>query len=118
MFPCDGYLQLAKELALKKDEASLRSAASRAYYASFHKIKLFAENNGTKFPGSKTFKIHGEVVQFLTGHRDPNMYHFGAELDRMRKDRNSCDYDDSVKNIKKTIENALISAEEIFVNII
>ena len=118
MFPCDGYLQLAKELASKKDDASLRSAVSRAYYASFHRIKLFAENNGAQFPGSKTFKIHGEVVQFLTGHSDLNMHHFGAELDRMRKDRNSCDYDDGVKNIRKTTENALISAEEIFVNII
>lgn len=114
MFPCDGYLQLAKQLALEKDEASLRSAVSRAYYASFHKIKLFAENNGIKFPGSKTFKIHGEVVQFLIDQSDASMHRLGAELDRMRKDRNNCDYDDSVGNITKKTENALISAEEIF----
>jgi hypothetical protein len=39
-FNWSGYLQLAEELAERRDEASMRSALSRAYYYIYHLGKL------------------------------------------------------------------------------
>ncbi len=113
MFPCGGYLQLAKRLAAINDEVSLRNAVSRAYYASHHKAKLFALNNHNFF-NNKGSKIHKEVINFLARHGNVNVRLLSAELDRLRKNRNKCDYDDIVRGLEKMAENAIISAEEIF----
>jgi len=62
MFPCDGCLIIAKKLATIQDEASMRSAVSRAYYATFHRVKLFAANHGVKFSKSKIIESEvGEI---------------------------------------------------------
>lgn len=118
MFPCDGYLKLAKKLASIKDEASLRSVVSRAYYASFHKAKMFVQNSGVKFSGGGRWKIHQEILEFLAGHNDANVNLLGTELDRLKNNRNRCDYANSVKNLESVALNAIIGAEEIFNNII
>lgn len=39
-FDWQGYYDLAKELSERDDEASLRSAMSRAYYVAFHSAQL------------------------------------------------------------------------------
>lgn len=116
MFPCDGYLQLAKQLAAINDEVSLRNAVSRAYYASHHKAKLFARND-PNFLNSKGSRTHQEVITFLARHSDANIKSLSVELDRLRKNRNDCDYDDIVGGLEKMAENAIIGAEEIFSNI-
>ena len=43
-----GYLQLAEELGKRSDEASLRSALSRAYYYVYHLALERAEANDFK----------------------------------------------------------------------
>ena len=51
-FNWSGYLQLAEELGKRSDEASLRSALSRAYYYVYHLALERAEANDFKpIPG-------------------------------------------------------------------
>src|SRR3989338_5973911 len=101
MFPCIGYLKLAKKLAVINDEASMRSAVSRAYYAAFHKAKLFAENDGIGAKFSSDAKAHREVVEFLKKHADLGKRLLSPKLNRLRINRNTCDYKNSVKEVKK-----------------
>ncbi len=114
MFPCDGYLELAKKLAVVDDESCMRSAVSRAYYASLHKSIKLAESNGASFRCKGTSEIHREVVDYFIYNNKLIFSFVGAKLGRLKKSRNECDDDDNVKNIKKTAENAIIDAEEIF----
>ncbi len=119
MFPYDGYLRLAKKLSTFVDnEACLRSAVSRAYYASLYKSIRFAEGKGATFLCKGKSEIHREVVDYFKYNGDIFFDLVSAELGRLRKDRNNCDYDDNVKNIKKTAENAIIDAEAIFNKIV
>lgn len=114
MFPCDGYSKLAIELAKSQDEASMRSAVSRAYYASMHKSRIFAESEGKKFESKGTPDIHKEVVDYFK-HKDGVTYGLVAtKLGRLRRSRNECDYDDRIMNINSTTENAIIDLEDIF----
>ena len=114
MFPYDGYLQLAKKLAVVNNEACMRSAVSRAYYASLHKSIKLAEDNGARFLYKGKPEIHRDVVDYFKYRGNMVFSLVGVKLGRLRKDRNKCDYDDNVKNIKKTAENAIIDADEIF----
>lgn len=115
MFPCDGYLQLAKSLATNNDESCLRSAVSRAYYASLHKSIKFAEGRGFKFSGKGKAEIHGEVVGYFKYNCGSIIFmSIGAKLGRLRKNRNDCDYEENIVNIKKLSESALLEAKEIF----
>lgn len=115
MFPCDGYLQLAKRLATVVDnESCMRSAVSRAYYASLHRSIIFAESKGVRFQCKGKSEIHGEVLDYFKYHSSTVLHFVGVNLGRLKKNRNECDYDDNIGNIKKTAENAIINAEEIF----
>jgi len=111
MFPCDGYLQLAKELATKEDEASQRSAVSRAYYAVYHKCRIYAEDTG--FQSSFGKDTHKEVANFFIN-SGGNLIPIGNKLKKLKKERKKCDYDNYVKCINDVLENSFTYAEEIF----
>lgn len=118
MFPCSDCLKLANKLAVINNEVSMRSAVNRAYFAAFHKTKMFAQNSGVKFSGGKRSDIHTDVVRFLVRYDDEKVKLLSPELDRLRNDRNKCDYADTVNNLKRVAENAVITAKEIFDNIV
>lgn len=114
MFPYDGYSKLATELAMSQDEASMRSAVSRAYYASMHKSRIFAENGGKIFESKGTPDIHKEVVDYYK-YKDSMLYSLVAtKLGRLRTSRNECDYNDNIKNVKSITENAILDLKDIF----
>jgi len=117
MFPCSDCLKLANKLATINNEASMRSAVNRAYFAAFHKTKMFAQSSGVKFSGSKRSYIHKDIIKFLVGYNDEKVKLLGPGLDRLRDNRNKCDYADAVNNLKRIAENAVITAKEIFNNI-
>lgn len=117
MFPYDDYLQLARDLAIKKDEASQRSAVSRAYYASFHKCKIYAEDTGFQFPrmrDGRKANIHEEVGIFFEKFEDGDLVSVGANLRRLKTIRNKCDYDSVVSRLENKTEDALVKADNIF----
>jgi len=127
------YFSLAKELAeATEDEACLRSAISRAYYAAFcnarnHMARVFHnpmpgrdERNGMS---AHTYLILYYKGVFLRGmirakkiNVDPRKMSIGKDLDVMRIERERVDYDDYVdrlERIKSITEDVLIRSERV-----
>jgi uncharacterized protein (UPF0332 family) len=113
-FDWSEYLSLAKELIVDvtlvcSQEAKLRSGISRAYYAVYHK----AEN--LVFPAGPPNKwgSHRQVIDELQSSDDPLRRGFGVELERLRGSRTKADYQDTLRNIPREAQDALIAAEEL-----
>ncbi len=112
MFPCNEYLKLAKEWANTSDEAHLRCAVSRAYYACFNLIKEYGEQNNVIF--SKTGNAHNEVIEFLKNNTDPKIRLLYKHQKRLKKNRAECDYEKMVIGIERKVGFAIKKAEKIF----
>ncbi len=112
MFPCNEYLKLAKEWANASDEAYLRCAISRAYYACFNLIKEYGEQNNVRF--SKKGIAHNEVIKFLKNNTDPKIKSLYRIQERLRKNRAECDYDKKVVGINIKARKAIIESNKIF----
>ena len=59
------YLVLAKELALKSEAAAKRTAADRAYYATFWLVEMSSLIKTTSLP-----MVPKETINILTRHSD------------------------------------------------
>ena len=90
MFDWAKYLGLAEELAGRGDEAALRSAISRAYYAAFGVTASHLRGRGVVVP---VFKTHAFAWRAFTNNRDPLHVEIGLQLDRLRQWREAADYD-------------------------
>ena len=113
MFPYDGYLTLAKKLASDRDEACLRSAVSRAYYACFHLVKDYAEKlTGTIFAPDAS--AHKEVTDFLNQNTNADLRALGSVQIRLRYRRADCDYQKTIANISGCAQASIKDAESIF----
>lgn len=73
------------------EEAALRGACGRAYYAAFATARdaLIAVN----FTFTNTGQDHKRVVDVLKASTDPDVATAASVLDQLRKTRNSSDYD-------------------------
>lgn len=92
------YLKLAE--ALMRDpispgpeEASLRTAISRAYYAAFRSASNLAAGRGEIIPAGLA-SDHGLVINHFQNATDPARQKIGAHLSRLRGNRNKADYND------------------------
>lgn len=84
------YLTVATTLNAAGDEASLRAAVSRAYYAVFGEAKEAAETEkGQDFP---TGSIHEAVINYYDGSPDTDRKLFAANLKRLKNSRVRADY--------------------------
>ena len=97
-FDWGDYLKLAE--ALQRDpsspgpeEASLRTAISRSYYAAFRSASNLAVSKGeiTPLGGASD---HGLVINHFKNASDPARQKIGANLSRLRNNRNKADYED------------------------
>lgn len=92
------YLDLARELAQPtasdpgQREARLRSAISRAYYASFCHARNYSRN-WLKFVPDHTADDHGRLKAHL---RVGKRHGIALKLDQLRQWRNDADYQDSL----------------------
>lgn len=77
------------------EEASLRSAISRAYYAAFCSARNFARDR-EKLTLEHTARDHQLVKDHFQGARDRTRRKISLDLDRLRDNRNRADYDDSL----------------------
>jgi len=97
-FHWSDYLTLAESLvtdpaAPGPREATLRAAISRAYYAAFCSARNLAKSRG-EIVTTQTASEHGLVIAHFRGSSEPIRRRIGADLGRLRKHRNSADYDD------------------------
>lgn len=77
------------------EEASLRSAISRAYYAAFCSARNFAcAKDGLVLPRPRAPEVHGLVRDHFEASHDRARRKIGTDLNRLRDYRNRADYDD------------------------
>lgn len=120
-FDWSEYLNLAQELAGQatspsSQEAKLRSAISRAYYAAFCKARNhLRDKEGHVIPSG------GEAHQYVQNQfqrgGDKVRRKVGANLTRLHIYRKNADYEDRVTKLRDTTEYALKVAERILSNL-
>jgi len=102
-FDWSEYLGLAKELAGQavspaSQEAKLRAAISRAYYAAFCKARNhLRDNEGHVIPLGG--EAHAYIRDQFKNSPDQLRSQIGHNLDRLRRHRNRVDYDDTVTGL-------------------
>lgn len=94
------YLTLADSLvsapaAPGPQEAALRTAISRAYYAAFCSARNLTRNRG-EFVSTGAASDHELIAVYFRGSTDPTRQRIGVDLGRLRKYRNNADYDDQL----------------------
>ena len=108
------YLDLAQDLFAQAagspyEDANLRSAISRAYYATYHKARLSLHNKwGISVPADAS--AHMAVRKEF---KQKKQKQIAVTLDRMRIDRNKADYNDSVANLATTARENLKRASQV-----
>ena len=106
------YLNLAKDLADHKgNEAALRSAISRAYYAAFCKARNRLLREGERIP--RTGQAHELVWNTYRGASDSIQNNIGIVGDRLYRNRAIADYEDKFPNLSNTVELSLSNANNV-----
>jgi uncharacterized protein (UPF0332 family) len=112
VFDWTGYLLLAQELAERRnDEASLRSAVSRAYYAAFCTARNRLLQEGEEIP--KTGEAHTIVWAKYRESAQKRRKDIGITGDRLRRSRIRADYDDEFPDIRARVEDAVAKARRL-----
>ena len=88
------FLELAESWVNRSTEAEWRSAVSRAYYSLFHVARQFLLQCG--FEVRKGDQAHADLWRRLCNCGVPEVQHAGRELQNLRGDRNTADYDTHV----------------------
>lgn len=92
--------EAAKALGRGKSEVDQRNAASRAYYAAYHRCLPIAESIGLS---GETKGVHRNLIDTLTTTRDIRVKSMGYMLDQCRSLRVKADYE---IHIEFSAENA------------
>ena len=117
-FDWKNYLELARSLQKLNvsragiQEASHRTAVSRAYYAIYNITLDFAEKNlkYARFLNAEAGRNHGELKRHYF--KQDKYKKISRILGRMHDNRILCDYDDSASNIKPLLDDAILSADD------
>jgi len=110
------YLTLARELAEQgerppRDEAKLRCALSRAYYAAFCAARNYLrDREGYNIPKDM---VHWYVSNEFLMSAEPTRQQIGAYLNRMSLARKQADYEDVVPNVWSQTHYVIVMAEEV-----
>ena len=93
------------------DEAALRIAIGRAYYAAFNIARNFVEQvDGVVLPD---VDVHNTISNYFGRSSDRNRVRIGQMLRTMRKNRNQADYDNTISNLQRKAEETIRQAEQI-----
>jgi len=108
-FDFNEFLVLAQELGARTDEASKRSAISRAYYTAYHLAVRRAEANVGPFNGHSK---HNWCWEQYTKTKDPDTQQIGIDGGRMKRRRHIADYNAANSpnldiEVQRQIEDAL-----------
>ncbi len=91
MFDWEEFLVFAEQLTERgTDEAALRSAISRAYYAVYHRASAYLRANALVLPGSRL--SHRTVWGAFEAGSHPRRLQVWARGDVLRRLRTSADY--------------------------
>jgi len=115
------FLELACFLAENKEyiEASKRSAVSRAYYSTFCYVRNYAKEN-FGFNPKNTAEDHRYLREYLRSIARKNKKYkkwteIATYLDKLREERNNCDYSDTIiGDFDEIVREAIDCAKKIF----
>ena len=106
MFSWTEYLRLATELSRHADEASQRTATSRAYYAVFHAATLHARANGY------AERSHGRLWKMYQADPDENAKRLSLLGNQMKMARENADYKEDVSRVGDAMQQQLLDAHK------
>jgi uncharacterized protein (UPF0332 family) len=110
------YLILAKELSERaNDEASLRSAISRAYYAAFCTARNRLLQEGEEIP--RTGEAHNLVWEKYRESAHRGRKKIGVIGDRLRRSRNIADYEDEFPNLDRKAYETVVSTSDLLASL-
>lgn len=104
------YLRLAGELRAEADEASKRSAISRAYYAVYNTARLKQQGNRIEVRDEGEGS-HQARWNAFRGHKDVRCQWIGINGDRLREKRKNADYSDEIHSIPSELATAMTLAD-------
>ena len=116
-FDWSQYLNLAKEFLGQptppaSQEAKMRSAISRAYYAAFMSARNYLqETEGYSIP--TTADAHKYVLQQFKQSSDRERQNIGRNLENLRRDRNAADYKHNVPDLFKISKIAVKRSQRV-----
>ena len=115
-FDWSEYVNLAQELAgqsgrLASDEAKLRTAVSRAYYALHCKVRNYI-HDVERLPIPSTGEAHQFIIDMFERSPDKRRRKIGQTLKRLRIDRIKADYHDVVTGLPSMAALALKLAQQ------
>ena len=119
-FDWSEYLALALELAplpigLSISEAKLRSAVSRAYYATHCKARnQLRDKENVLLPRTD---VHKFVIEHFLNSSNRMRKDLGKDLNRLKVDRLRADYEDEFHGLVPATEVALRRAQQILVKL-
>lgn len=107
-FDWSTYLDLSKDLAKNSDEASLRTAISRAYYAGLITARNHLIGRGVNIPGTESQHVAIWDCFKGKGRTQASIYQNGM---RLRNKRRVADYEDDCPNLPGQTALAIKDAE-------
>jgi hypothetical protein len=118
MFDPGLFLAAAKDVyngkVISNDEACLRTAVSRAYYAAFLSVREVVRR---EYRNARFEVQHAELARSLASSADPIIASIGTRLNGLRIARNACDYRLGHTVIRRTvgleIHNATVILDEV-----
>lgn len=108
------YLNLARSLQNQQgsnysQEATSRSAISRAYYSAFCHARNFIRDREGFNPYNNAMD-HSRVRKHFERQRKSDI---SDSLNELRRWRNACDYNDTVNDLSELLKDALQNAQEV-----
>lgn len=117
MFDWDDFLILAKELAQRNDEASLRTAISRTYYAVYWKARMQLEKEGFFIRFGVGKGSHEQVWDEYNnrqGKENKAIFKYGDEL---KKNRHKVDYKPKIVVSRNLVNDSFRLANNVLYNL-
>ena len=109
VFDWTDYLVLAEELGQRGDEASLRSAISRAYYAAYGMARDRLRQTGVAIRTSD----HKWLWDSYRDSTNNQSRMVGVNGDRLRVERNRADYDAEFPGLGSSVAIAIDRARQV-----
>ena len=103
------FLELAQRLSRNENEASLRTAVSRSYYALHNRMSNFLSCEG--FQLDEDYKRHKQVYQWLHNCGIEDIESVASDLDDLRGERNRADYEMNA-TIADNINNVILLCQK------
>ena len=113
-FDWSQYLVLARDLGTRSDEAALRSAISRAYYAAYHHAKMYCARKRIQIISSGGNSDHYDLWETFGRKAGITFAKVHASGDRLKRKRVNADYDAEISGLASVVVGAIKDSDAIF----